>query len=143
MHGSIVRISALHSYHSCISLTLTLLLLTGCQLTQSGFARIAGNAGGEFSAAATTLLYLHEGKLTSIYAASSFADYQSKLDGTEQQLSSQKDIPDMQTLHSLLTFYKPALQAVDTPCLSSACDWHRQVAALQQASEAFLKAAGQ
>jgi hypothetical protein len=125
-------------------LLVTLLFFTaGCQLAQSSFARIAGNAGAEFSAAANTLNYVHQGKLTTIYASSSFADYQSKLSGIDQQLASQQGVPNSHTLHDLLTVYKPAMQAVNAPCLSNTCDWRGQLGALQHASDAFLKAAGQ
>lgn len=116
---------------------------TGCQLAQSSFARIAGNAGAEFSAAATTLSYVHQGKLTRLYATSNFAGYRSQLDGINQQLPSLQGIPDAHTLQHLLTVYKPAIQAVDSPCLDNACNWHSQENALQQASKAFLEAAGQ
>lgn len=116
---------------------------TSCQLAQSSFARIAGNAGAEFSAAANTLNYVHQGKLTPLYASSSFAVYQSKLSGIDQQLASQQGVPDAHTLHTLLTAYKPAMQAVNMPCLSNTCNWRGQVDALQHASDAFLKAAGQ
>lgn len=116
---------------------------TSCQLTQSSFARIAGNAGAEFSAAANTLAYVHQGKLTPLYASSSFAGYQSKLSGIDQQLAAQQGVPDARTLHNLLIVYKPAMQAVNMPCLSNGCDWREQVDALQHASDTFLKAAGQ
>ena len=116
---------------------------TGCQLAQSTFARIAGNAGAEFSAAATTLSYVHQGKLTAIYASSNFASYRSQLDGVDQQLPSLQGIPDSRTLQHLLNVYKPAIQAVDLPCLSNSCNWYIQENALQLASKAFLKAAGQ
>lgn len=117
--------------------------ITGCQLAQSGFARIAGNAGAEFSAAANTLSYVHQGKLTPVYAKASFADYQSKLSGIDQQLPSVQGVPDAHTLQQLLDVYKPAIQAVNAPCLGSTCNWHSQLTALQHASDAFLKAAGQ
>jgi len=70
-------------------LLLVLLTVTGCQLTQSAFSRTVGNAGAVFSAASTTLSYAHEGKITSAYAQASFVNYQSELDGLDQQLPSQ------------------------------------------------------
>src|SRR2546423_13015448 len=71
-------------------LLLVLLTVTGCQLTQSAFSRTVGNAGAVFSAASTTLSYAHEGKITSAYAQASFVNYQSELDGLDQQLPSQQ-----------------------------------------------------
>ena len=143
MHGSIVS-SGVNRYYVLLTFLIMLLFsITGCQLAQSSFARITGNAGAEFSAAASTLSYVHKGKLTTIYATSSFADYQSKLSGIDQQLPSLQGVPDAHTLQHLLDVYKPAIQVVDAPCLNSACNWHNQLNALQQASQAFLKAAGQ
>ena len=144
MHGRTTRGKSLVRRVPLLSIVLALLLLlTSCQFVQSGFAKTVGNAGAEFSAAATTLSYVHQGKLAPVYAASSFADYQNQLSGVDRQLSSQQDPPTPQTVHSLLTLYKPAMQAVNAPCLKSDCDWQGQVDALQKASRAFLKAAGQ
>ena len=108
---------------------LVLLTVTGCQLTQSAFSRTVGNAGAVFSAASTTLSYAHEGKITSAYAQASFVNYQSELDGLDQQLPSQH-------------LYRPAMQAVIQPCLEESCHWQAQVAALNRASQAFLMAGG-
>ena len=119
-----------------------LLLLTSCQLTQSGFAKTANNAGSAFAAAAITLTYAHTGKLLSAYAQASFENYQSELSGVDQSLPSQNGIPDKQTLQHLLTLYKSAMQAVDQPCLEASCDWQAQVKALRAASDAFLQAGG-
>ena len=111
----------------------------GCQLTQSAFTRTAGNAGSAFAAASTTLSYVHEGKISKAYAASSFVNYASELDGLDQTLPSQTGTPDAGTLHHLLNLYKPAIQVVDSPCLDASCDWRAQVAALDRASKAFLE----
>lgn len=121
-------------------LLLALLLITGCQATQSGFARTANNAGGAFSAAAETLTYVHEGKLTPAYASASFDSYQSELSGLDQQLPSQNGAPNAQTIHQLLALYKSAMRAINQPCLENTCDWRGQVGALNGASKAFLKA---
>ncbi len=144
MHGSIIHKRI--QWHYLLFILLLVILLfstTGCQLAQSAFSKIAGNAGAEFSAAATTLSYVHQGKLTAIYAASNFAGYRSQLDGIDQQIPSLQGIPDSGTLHHLLIVYKSAIQAVDSPCLDRSCNWHSQENALRQASKAFLKAAGQ
>jgi hypothetical protein len=73
-------------------LTLLLLLLgaTGCQFKQSAFALTASNAGSTFAAAALTLRYTHEGKVTPAYASSSFMNYQSELQNVDQQLPTQQ-----------------------------------------------------
>src|SRR5947209_3362127 len=124
-------------------LLLTLGIFTGCQITQSGFARTANNAGGAFSAAAETLTYVHEGRLTPAYASSSFDSYQNELSGLDQQLASQDGAPDSQTIHQLLALYNSAMSVINQPCLNNTCSWHEQVVKLENASKAFLKAGGQ
>ena len=117
-------------------------MTTGCQLTQPAFTRTAGNAGSAFAAAATTLSYAHEGKITYAYASSSFVNYQSELDGLDQTLPSLQGAPDKHSVQYLLDLYKPAIQAIDAPCLNESCDWRAQVVALNRASKAFLEAGG-
>src|SRR5436305_12933833 len=93
------------------SLLLTLLLLvTGCEFTQAAFPRMASNAGSAFAAAATTLAYAHEGKVTYAYAAASFVNYQSELDGLDQTLPSQSGAPDKHAVQHLLNLYKVAIK---------------------------------
>src|SRR5947209_14694496 len=120
----------------CIDFLLLILLLivTGCQFTQAAFPRTASNAGSAFAAAATTLAYAHAGKVTYAYAAASFVNYQSELDGLDQMLPAQKGAPDKHTVQHLLALYKVAIQAVDAPCLSNSCDWRTQVDALNRTS---------
>ena len=88
----------------CIDFLLLILLLivTGCQFQQAAFPRMASNAGSAFAAAATTLAYAHEGKVTYAYAAASFVNYQSELDGLDQTLPFQNGTPDKRTIQHLL-----------------------------------------
>ena len=113
--------------------------LAACTVTETPFARITSNAGSAFAAAATTLSYAHEGKVTFGYAASSFANFQSELNGTNQTLTAQNGA-DRHTLQHLLALYAAAMRVIAAPCLSNSCDWRVQVQTLAQASEAFLKA---
>ena len=124
---------------TCIGLLLLLSILAGCTVTESAFARTTGNAGSAFAAAMTTLAYEHEGKLTYAFAVSSFADFQSELTGTDQALLAQ-GAANTRTGRQLLALYTPAMQVIDAPCLSNACDWRAQDALLQRASQAFLEA---
>ena len=126
-----------------LPLLLLLLLATGCQFTQSPFVVAVSNAGSEFAAASTTLSYAHSGKITPQYAQASFLNYQSQLSGLDQQLPSQQGAPDKQSIERLLALYGPAMQAVNHPCLENSCNWQAQVAGLNRASRAFLKAGGQ
>ena len=123
-------------------LLILLLIVTGCQFTQAAFPRMVSNAGSAFAAAATTLAYAHQGKVTYAYAAASFVNYQSELDGLDQTLPFQNGAPDKGTVQRLLNLYKVAIKAVDSPCLSNSCDWRTQVNDLNRASNAFLKASG-
>ncbi|HET9922209.1 MAG TPA: hypothetical protein VFQ30_20430 [Ktedonobacteraceae bacterium] len=122
---------------------LLLFLLTGCQFTQSPFVITVGNAGAEFAAASTTLTYVHTNKISIQYAQASFMNYQSQLSGLDQQLPSQQGAPDKRTLEHLLALYRPAMRAVNHPCLAEGCNWRAQVTLLDRASQAFLKAGGQ
>jgi len=127
-------------------LALALIAGAGCALAQSGFARAAGNAGAAFAAAAVTLRFAHEGKLTAAYARASFVNYRAELDGLDTRLPTQDGAPDARTLRLLLDLSGPALRAVDAPCVDAgvdaSCDWQAQVAAMQRASAALLKAGG-
>ena len=130
------------NYRVDFLLLILLLIVTGCQFQQAAFPGMASNAGSAFAAAATTLAYAHEGKLTYAYAAASFVNYQSELDGLDQTLSSQNGAPDKRAVHHLLDLYKVAIKAVDLPSLSNSCDWRTQVDALNRTSKAFLEAGG-
>ena len=122
-----------------IGLLLLLTILAGCTVAESAFARTTSNTGSAFAAAMTMLAYEHEGKITYAYAASSFADFQSELAGTDQTLLAQGGA-NARTVRQLLALYTPAMQVIDAPCLSNACDWHAQDALLQRASHVFLEA---
>ena len=130
------------NYTACFLLPILLLIFTSCQFTQSPFAKTTGDAGAAFAAASTTLSYAHQGKITYAYAASSFVNYQSELAGLDQQLPSQQGAPNMRTVQHLIDLYKPAIQAVNFPCLSESCNWRTQITVLNRASEAFLQAGG-
>lgn len=122
-------------------LVFLVMVTVGCQLTQSAFTRTAGKAGSAFAAASTTLTYAHEGKISQAYAASSFVNYASELDGLDQTLPLQAGTPDAGTLQRLLRLYRPAMEAIHSPCLDESCNWRAQVASLDRASKAFLEVA--
>jgi hypothetical protein len=114
-------------------------LLTACTFTQTAFSRTANNAGSAFAAAEATLTYAHEGKITYSYADSSFVNFQSELNSTDQTLASQ-GATDTHTLKRLLALYSPAIQVIDAPCLNNTCNWRQQIEILKRASQAFLEA---
>lgn len=130
-------------YGMIFVLVVVLLTTTGCQFAQSSFTLMTSNAGATFAAASLSLRYAHERNITNAYARSSFNNYQSQLQGLDQQMPQQGASPDMHTVQTLLKLYRPAMQAINNPCLNTTCDWHAQLAALDRASQAFLKAGGQ
>ncbi len=125
-----------------LALALLLLTSTACSVGQSGFVRTASDAGSELTAAETTLLYVHQGKLTPQYARASFMGFQSALGGVAQELPSLDGAPppgEVQRLIKLLQRAQPALQH---PCVEGSCDWRSQLRALHLAGKAFLRASG-
>src|SRR5690349_15655839 len=76
--------------------------LTGCQLTQSGFERATQKDSAVFAAAATTLDYFHHQKLSRAYTQTSFAGFESQLEGMEQELVTQDGAPSPDKLKELL-----------------------------------------
>lgn len=126
---------------TCIVLLLLICVVTACNVTESPFAKTAGNIGSAFAAAATTLTYAHEGKISDRYAASSFMQFQNELSGADQALTASSDV-DRHTLQQLLALYTPAMRIIDAPCLSNSCGWRGQIEVLNRASAAFLKASG-
>ena len=126
-------------------LALPLLLafaLSGCSMTQSAFDQTAGNGAAGLAAAATTLRYLHEGKLTTAYARASFVNFASNLSGLDSQLGALQGAPDRRTVRRLVALTRQAERAVMRPCIDGPCDWRGQVTALSRASAALLKASG-
>lgn len=124
-----------------LTLALLAILLSGCQVAKSGFQDEADTIGANFAAAATTLTYLHEGKLTRQYARAAFVDYATVTTGADSSLRKATGAPSGPGLDRLLRLYAPAARAIDDPCLDTVCDWRGQVDALQQASAAFRRAA--
>lgn len=133
-----------HAHRIAVGLMccLALSLFAGCAFTQSAFARTASNTGAAFAAASYTLTQLHHDQITAAYARSSFVNFQSELQGIDQQLATQPGAPDRQTVQRLLLLYQQAMRVVNAPCLDAACNWASQIAQLDRASRAFLEAAG-
>jgi hypothetical protein len=98
-----------YRYGIILLLFFSLFAFTGCQFTQSSFARTTSNAGGSFAAASTTLSYFHQGRITRPYTSSSFEGFQEELQGLGQQLPSLSGVPDKQALQQLLRAYKQAI----------------------------------
>src|SRR5919108_312576 len=117
--------------------------LAACSFTRSAFETKAGDAGAEFAAAARTIQFVHQGKLTAAYARASFVNYQSALEGLDSELPQSDGAPGKGKLDRLVDLYRKAYPAVEQPCLSAGCDWQQQVSRIDQASHALLKAGGE
>lgn len=116
--------------------------LAGCSATQSDFARTSGNAGSALAAAAATLDDAHRGAITMAYAASSFVNFRSELEGSASQLASASGGPGRHAMAHLVALVERAWPAIARPCLENGCDWRAQVAAIQRASDALVRAGG-
>ena len=117
--------------------------LAACTFTRSAFQTKAGDAGSEFAAAAQTIRFVHQGKLTAAYARATFVNYQSALEGLDGELPQADGAPGKGTVDRLIDLYRNAYPAVEQPCLASGCEWQQQVSRIDQASRALLKAGGE
>jgi len=111
------------------------LALSGCAMVRSVFATQAGSAGDELAAAAVTLHYVHEGKITKPYARSAIANF-------EPKLRQAKGAPSGAEGDRLVAVYRAAVPALDAPCLDDGCDWQGQAATLEAAAAALREAGG-
>ncbi|HSR24285.1 MAG TPA: hypothetical protein VLW53_12095 [Candidatus Eisenbacteria bacterium] len=117
------------------------LLLAACG-AGGGFQEVASSAGSELAAAATTIEYVHTGRLPASFASAGFVNYRSSLQDTEQRLRTAGGGPRGAGLERLLALYRPAWNAVQHPCLGGGCDWRGQVQELRAASDALDREAG-
>ncbi len=122
-----------------VLLAMTLVLM-GCQIAQSPFARMATNTGAALAAASTTIAYFHAGKIPRAYAESSFVNYRSELNGLDSQITATTSGISAEDASHLLALYKQALVIVNHPCLQAYCGWREQRDLLDRASGAFLRA---
>ena len=118
------------------------IVATGCQMTQSAFVRVTGEAGAEFAAAATTLEYVHEGQLTRPYAQAAFESYASALAGADGEIAAAEGAPSPELARRLADLSREAEAVAEQPCLTASCDWHGQVTLLRQASAELLEVSG-
>jgi hypothetical protein len=116
------------------------IVATGCQMTQSTFVQLTSEAGAEFAAAATTLQYAHEGKLTHPYARAAFESYASVLVGVDGQIRAAEGAPSPEMAQRLADLAREAEVVVVAPCLTQSCDWQEQVQLLRRASATLREA---
>ena len=118
------------------------ILAAGCQMTQSAFARVTGEAGAELAAAATTLQYAHEGQLTDSYAQAAFEGYASALEGADREIITAEGAPRQELVQRLADLSRKTAAVAKQPCLTASCDWQGQLTLLRQASAELIKASG-
>jgi hypothetical protein len=119
-----------------------LVLLAACSpssVSETPFARQASDAASSISAAATTLEYLHAGKLDTRYATSSLDIYREMLQKIAPELPGQGGAPDESTLRPVLDTVRQAQDVLDDPCLTETCDWQGQIDTLHRAQQALLE----
>ena len=126
----------------CLVFVALPLVTTGCQMTQSAFARVTSETGAELAAAATTLQYAHEGQLTHPYAQAAFEGYASALEGADQEIVAAKGAPSQEFAQHLADLAREAEAVAEQPCLTASCAWEGQVTLLQQASAELIEASG-
>src|SRR5215218_3256889 len=119
------------------------IVVTGCQMTQSAFVRVTGEAGAEFAAAATTLEYVHEGQLTQPYAQAAFQNYASVVEDADRQIAAAAGAPSQELARRLADLAREAAGVVMDPCFAASCGWRGQVMLLQRTSEALREASGE
>lgn len=136
-----LRISSLAAAGLAVALTLSL-TLSGCEIVRSGFATQAGTAGAELAAAAATLRYVHEGRISRPYAQSAFANYRESLRNFEPKLRQAKGAPSRAEVNRLVAVFRAAVPALEAPCLDDGCDWQGQAAMLEAAAVTLSEAGG-
>lgn len=109
-------------------------------ITQTAFERQASNGASVFSAAATTLHFVHEqpAKMTVEYGAGSMINYGDQVSSLADELPKAEGAPDQATADTLVGLVNPAVDAIENPCLLPDCDWQAQIAALETARDALL-----
>jgi hypothetical protein len=127
-------------------LILLSLLLTACipeSFAATPFDREVTNTASTLSAAATTIQFLHDGKLDRRYATSSMSIYQETLRGVAKQLPGLRGAPDDETLKPAIDSLARSQAIIEDPCLDTdnTCDWSAQVSQLEQASAQMLELA--
>lgn len=125
------------------------LTLVGCGstqgITQTAFERQASDGASIFSAAGETLRFVHAepAKFTVEYGAGSMINFDDQVSSLPDELPSAQGAPDSAVTDKLLEVVKPAIDAIENPCLLPDCDFDAQTSALDAARDALLAAVGE
>lgn len=123
-----------------LGLAAVALVLTGCLPTPTTYQKLTADAASSFLAAAATLRFRHEDRLTRTYVVGSFENHRDLLRGLPEQLSRADGAPSAGELERLVGLYERAWPALESPCLDDRCDWRSQRRDLEAAGRAFLEA---
>ena len=129
------------AYRAAGALILITVIATGCSFAQTPFGRTAGDIGATLAAAAATIEYDHQGRLTDAYARGSFVGFREALAGVDTSLPALGRAPEAAVVGSLIDQLRAVQPVLSSPCLDDRCDWVGQVQALRGASDAFKRAA--
>lgn len=125
---------------SALALLACTLALAGCVGTESPFEQTVGDASSSYSAAATTIRFVQDGRLTVEYAHTTLDLLKESLDGVEEDLPKLGGRPVGFDLAPLTEAYEQATPVLEAPCLLEGCDWDSQISALDRAFKAFADA---
>ncbi len=123
---------------AAVALLVVLVITTGCSFSHTPFARTAGDVAATLAAAAASIEYDHQGKLTDAYARVGFRE---ALAGVDTSLPSLDGAPDAATVGHLIERLRAVRPILSSPCLDDRCDWDGQVQTLRGASDTFKGAA--
>lgn len=120
--------------------------LTGCgsttQITQTPYQRAVSDGASIMSAAGETLRSVHgdPARMTVEYAAGSMINYDDQVSSVPDELPTLDGAPDAGSVEQLTAVLRPAIDAIENPCLVADCQWQPQASALDSARDALLKA---
>jgi hypothetical protein len=117
------------------------LLLGSCSAgSGDAFAQTASNLASGMFAAATTLAFVHGGRVTIPYGRAAFVEYRDRLDDVGQQLATVPGNPGGAQARRLARLVDEATKVAEDPCFDPNCPWQAQVLVLQVAGRALLGA---
>lgn len=127
-----------------LALLSTALIVGACSIgTETPFERAAGDAASAYSAAATTLRFAHDDRLSREYSLGSLELYREAVSGVDTELPTLEGAPGSDRVDQLVHAVQAAEPVLEDPCLEVTCDWRSQLQALEQAAQAFEDALAQ
>lgn len=111
--------------------------------TETPFQQAAGDAVSAYSAAATTLGYAHDDRLSREYGVGSLELYREAVSGVETELPSLAGAPSADDVDRLVQAAGAARSVLEDPCLEASCDWRTQLQTLEATVKAFEDALDQ